>query len=47
MLQLAGNDLAQVVAKEAQAQAASVVGDKVAVDVMVISREGQVIGHAS
>ena len=47
VLQLTGNDLAQQVAKEALAQAMSVVGAAVAVDVMVVSREGKVIGHAS
>ena len=46
VLQMAGTDLAQAVAKEALAQAALVVGDAVSVDVMVISREGKVIGHA-
>lgn len=47
VLQLAGHDLAQQVAKEALAQATRVVGEGVAVDVMVVSREGKVIGHAS
>ena len=47
VLRLAGNDLAQRVAKEAQLQAAAVVRDAAAVDVMVVSREGQVIGHAA
>ena len=47
VLQLAGNDLAQKVAKAAQLQAAAVVRDAATVDVMVVSREGQVIGHAA
>ncbi|MDP8996129.1 MAG: cobalt-precorrin-5B (C(1))-methyltransferase [Pseudomonadota bacterium] len=47
VLQMAGNDLAQQVAIEALAKASTVVGLAVAVDVMVISREGKVIGHAS
>jgi cobalt-precorrin-5B (C1)-methyltransferase len=47
VLQLAGPDLAQLVATEALAQAVAVVGAAVVVDVMVVSREGKVIGHAS
>jgi cobalt-precorrin-5B (C1)-methyltransferase len=47
VLQLAGPDLAQLVATEALAQAVGVVGAAAVVDVMVVSREGKVIGHAS
>lgn len=46
VLQLAGADLAQQVAKQAQVQAALVLSNAAEVDVMVVSREGQIIGHA-
>jgi cobalt-precorrin-5B (C1)-methyltransferase len=47
VLQLCGPPLAEQVAREARDQAAEIVaGAGVAVDVMVISRDGQVISHA-
>ena len=46
VLDLCGPALAAQVAEEAQAQAAAVAGSGIAVDVMIVSRDGKIIAHA-